>query len=79
MLVPQNRIVKEVDREYLNILSCLAICEIKDLAKRCICQQPLFRPCSNPFSKGRHAGICLGRGHANLYNGAPLSLTAKPQ
>jgi hypothetical protein len=30
-------------------------------------------------SNGKHAIILLDRGHANLYNGIPLSLNAKPQ
>jgi hypothetical protein len=79
MLVPQNRIVKEVDREYLNILSCLAICEIKVFLKRYICHIPFFAICQEAFKVSIFRTFCPGLGHANLYNGLPLSLTAKPQ
>jgi hypothetical protein len=79
MLVPQNRIVKEVDREYLNILSCLAICEIKVFSERCICQQPSLMLGRTRFKSAGTALFHMGARHANLYNAPPLSLTAKPQ
>jgi hypothetical protein len=79
ILEPQNRIVKAVNREYLNILSCLAICEIKVWAKRCICHQMPVLSAADDVRRVKHTIIPLEVGHANLYNGIPLSLNAKPQ
>jgi len=79
MLVPQNRTVKAANREYLNVLRILANCEIMDVDKTMLL---LARPSRArhdiPTPQGEQLSR-LERTHANLYNGLPLSLNAKPQ
>jgi len=61
MLVPQNRTVKGANREYLNVLRILAICEIMDVVDTILllARPPDARCVLTPTPQGERL-LCLG-------------------
>jgi hypothetical protein len=79
MLVPQNRIVKGAGREYLNVMRCLACYGNMDGNLAILLSFSHFDILGFLVCADRVGRLWAWGGHANLYNGLPLSLNAKPQ